>query len=471
MNKKLQVLKYLIFDFIAALLAWVLFFLYRKFMIENSNFDIDTIIFNDYNFIFGLIFIPLFWIGFYFSIGTYRNIYRKARLGELGQTLLISFLGVLFIFFILLLDDIVNSYKEYYKLFFVLFSLHFVLTYFFRFIITSATIKKIRKRIIGFNTIIIGNDKKALKLYQQIESQSFSVGNKFIGFVSVKNNEKHILDDFIPNLVTYENILDIISKYNIEEVIIAVENNEQKKIPKILTELYQTNVLVKTIPDLYHFFLGSVKMTTIFGTPLIMISPDLMPAWQQSLKRLIDIFASIVALIILSPVYLITAFLVRMSSKGPIFYSHERIGIHGVPFVMHKFRSMYTDAEKNGPALSSKNDSRITPWGKVMRKYRLDELPQFYNVLIGKMSLVGPRPERQYFMEQIVQRAPYYKLLHKVKPGITSWGQVKYGYAENVDQMIERLQYDLLYLENMSIAVDLKILIYTVLIVVQGRGK
>lgn len=440
-------------------------------MIENAKMDIDTIIFNDYNFIFGLIFIPLFWIGYYFSVGTYRNIFRKARLGELGQTLLFSFLGVLFIFFILLLDDIVNSYKEYYKLFFVLFSLHFVLTYFFRFLITTATIKKIRKRLIGFNTIIIGNDKKALKLYQQIESQPFSVGNKFRGYVCVKNNEKHVLEGFLPNLGLIDNILDIVTEYNIEEVIIAVENNEQKKIPKILTELYQTNVLVKTIPDLYHFFLGSVKMTTIFGTPLIMISPDLMPAWQQSLKRLIDIVASIVALIILSPVYLITAFLVRMSSKGPIFYSHERIGIHGVPFVMHKFRSMYTDAEKNGPALSSKNDSRITPWGKVMRKYRLDELPQFYNVLIGKMSLVGPRPERQYFMEQIVQRAPYYKLLHKVKPGITSWGQVKYGYAENVDQMIERLQYDLLYLENMSIAVDLKIMIYTVLIVVQGRGK
>ena len=160
-----------------------------------------------------------------------------------------------------------------------------------------------------------------------------------------------------------------------------------------------------------------------------------------------------------------------MSSKGPIFYSHERIGLHGKPFQIHKFRSMYVDAEKNGPALSSKEDPRITPFGKHMRKTRMDELPQFWNVLIGEMSLVGPRPERQHFIDKIVVKAPHYRHLHKVKPGITSWGQVKYGYAENVDEMIERLKYDLLYIENMSMYVDFKILIYTVLIVVQGRGK
>jgi lipopolysaccharide/colanic/teichoic acid biosynthesis glycosyltransferase len=132
---------------------------------------------------------------------------------------------------------------------------------------------------------------------------------------------------------------------------------------------------------------------------------------------------------------------------------------------------MYTNAEKMGPALSSQDDPRITRFGKFLRKVRLDELPQFYNVLIGEMSVVGPRPERLYFINQITQKAPHYRHLHKVRPGITSWGQVKYGYAENVDQMIDRLKYDLLYIENMSLYVDLKILIYTVLIVLQGRGK
>jgi lipopolysaccharide/colanic/teichoic acid biosynthesis glycosyltransferase len=196
-----------------------------------------------------------------------------------------------------------------------------------------------------------------------------------------------------------------------------------------------------------------------------------MPVWQQSIKRVMDIAVSLIVLIGFSPIYLITGILVKMSSPGPIFYSHDRVGLHGKTFKMHKFRSMFVNSEQNGPQLSSKNDPRITPFGRFMRKVRLDEIPQFYNVLKGDMALVGYRPERQFFIEQITKTAPHYRLLFKVKPGITSWGQVKYGYAENVEQMVNRLKYDILYLENMSLSVDLKILIYTVLIIVQGRGK
>ena len=177
------------------------------------------------------------------------------------------------------------------------------------------------------------------------------------------------------------------------------------------------------------------------------------------------------ALILLTPVYLFAAIMVKMGSKGPVFYSHERIGKNGKPFTMYKFRSIVQDAEKDGPQLSSKTDPRITSFGRFMRKTRIDEIPQFWNVLKGDMSMVGPRPERRYYIDKIVERAPHYKYLHKVRPGITSWGQVKYGYAENVDEMVERLKYDVLYIENMSLIVDLKILIYTVLIVLQGRGK
>jgi len=228
---------------------------------------------------------------------------------------------------------------------------------------------------------------------------------------------------------------------------------------------------VKIIPNMYDILSGQVRMTSIMGAPLIDISHEIMPAWQQSFKRMMDVFISIFCLILLSPVYLIIGLIVKFTSKGPFLYSHERIGLHGKPFNIYKFRSMYQNAENNGPALSKKDDPRITPFGKFLRRSRLDELPQFYNVLKADMSMVGPRPERQFFIDKIVQVAPHYKHLQSVRPGITSWGQVKYGYAENVEQMVERLKFDVLYIENMSLLVDLKILIYTVLIVLQGRGK
>jgi lipopolysaccharide/colanic/teichoic acid biosynthesis glycosyltransferase len=171
------------------------------------------------------------------------------------------------------------------------------------------------------------------------------------------------------------------------------------------------------------------------------------------------------------PVLCFIALAILLDSPGSIFFRQERIGFRGKPFMIYKFRSMKKDAEKSGPQLSSEHDDRRTKVGAFLRKSRLDELPQFINVLVGDMSIVGPRPERQFFIDQIVKKAPYYVRLHRIKPGITSWGQVKFGYAENVDQMVERMKYDILYLENMSLGLDVKIMIYTALIMIQGRGK
>lgn len=465
----LQKLKYVFWDALAACGAYSILYIFRKLHIESDKFGEVNLDFST-NYFLGLVLIAGFWLSIYGITGFYRDIYRRSRLKEFIYTFNSSLLGSIVILFLLILDDFVSDYTDYYSAYFVYFAAHFLLTAFFRILLSTRTSIRIKRGKIKFNTLIVGSNAKAADLIGEINDLNYFNGTHFVGFVSVNNNIKFLLNKNLTHLGSYENIAELIPKYEVEEVIVAVESSEHEKLEEIINLLEDFNVLVRMIPDTYDIISGKVKLESL-NAPLVEIRHELMPPWQKFTKRVFDVIASLTLLIIISPLFIFCMIMVLMSSKGPIFYKQKRLGLHAKDFYMIKFRSMIKNAEKDGPQLSSENDNRITRWGRIMRKYRLDELPQFINVLIGQMSIVGPRPERAHYAALIKARAPHYKYVHKVKPGITSWGMVKFGYAENVDEMVERLKYEIIYIENMTLFNDIKVLIYTVLIVLQGRGK
>lgn len=464
MNQKRLKTLFVLVDLLTACVAWALFFFYRKTFVEQMPFQVSD------RFYIGLVVLPLFWFCVYFVLGTYNNLRRMYLMRILSVSMRSFLLGTLGIFFFLILDDEVLIHTDYYKLLLALFIIHSTLTLTPRLIITNYIVKQIAKRKSGFRTLLIGGSKKAVDIYKEVEGLPKGTGSMFVGFINL-NGIDNELSSQLSHLGHIENLEKIIDEYKIEEVIIALDSSEQELLKKIITRIQGREITIKLSANMYDLLSGSVKMTNIFGALLIEVNDDLMPHWQFVVKRVMDIVASTIAILILLPVYFVLAILVKTSSKGPIFFLQERIGKNGVPFNIIKFRTMVVGAEKSGPQLSSSNDSRITNIGRFMRKVRLDEIPQFWNVIKSEMSLVGPRPERQFFINKIAEREPQFLQLTKVKPGITSWGQVKFGYAENVDEMLQRMKYDLLYIKNMSIAIDLKILLYTIVIVLKGSGK
>ena len=314
----------------------------------------------------------------------------------------------------------------------------------------------------------MGNESSDYRCRKEIAGDLYRLGYQISGFIPE--------DDTTPVLVEKNEIAgglydlpSVVADRKIDELVLAAETEDDKKQLTILYSLYHYKLPIKVLADKLSM-LSQVKIKTIRGIPLVNVTENNLSSVEKNIKFVMDKVLSVLVLLILSPMYLYIAWRVKKDSPGPVFFRQERIGYMGKPFYIYKFRTMYIDAEDNGPLLSSEKDKRITPFGHFLRKYRLDEFPQFWNVLKGDMSIVGPRPERKYFIDQIVKKAPYYYLLHNVKPGITSLGMVKYGYANDVDKMIERLRYDILYYENMSLVLDITILIYTVKTVFTGKG-
>ena len=470
MRKGFRIFWHVFFDWIAASISWLALFLYRKNFVEAVKHGYVIPVNQDIKLYAGLIIIPLFWIVLYSMSGYYQHILRRSRLVELENTFGNSVFGVIILFFALILDDSVSNYYDYYSSLGVLFSFHFGTTLFFRLINSTYTITKIRNKVWGYNTLIIGTGVTTQKLIEDLENAKVWEGFNIKGIVEITEQKTAVKQNY-PIVGNWKDLPDLIKKHKIEDIILCNESEESEYVPQIIEFIQNENIHLKMLPSDYNLVLGVVKMNNILGTMLAEVDFEVMPYWQKFIKRGIDIVFSLIALILLLPVFIIIASAVKLNSKGPVFFMQDRIGHKGKPFKIIKFRSMRADAEKSGPQLSSDNDDRRTSIGIFLRRTRLDELPQFINVLIGQMSLVGPRPERQFFIDQIVEKAPIYKRLHRVKPGITSWGQIKYGYAQDVNEMIDRMKYDILYLENMSLGLDIKIMFNTVLIMIQGRGK
>ena len=465
MKKSKQAGKYILSDFISASVAWLLFNIlrYEVFAIDEGA---DSLL--DYmqypGVLGGQVVIPLFWLVLYYFSGYYNKPFGKSRLTELFSTFITVLIGTVFVFFALLLDDIPRSIDIYYKLFFGMFGLQFFITYIPRLLITQSGMRKIKNREWAMKVLIIGAGGKAVRIAHDL----YRLGYDICGFVS-EDERTPVKADRNQVLGTVEDIPVLMEKENVDEIVLAVESKNNKALLGILYSLYRYKRPIKVLADRFNM-LSKIQLRTIRGIPLVDVTDNNFSPAEQNIKLFLDKVCSVVALLLLSPLFAYIAWRVKKDSPGPVFFRQERIGYLGQPFWMYKFRTMYVNAEENGPSLSSEDDLRVTPFGRIMRKYRLDELPQFWNVLKGDMSLVGPRPERKYFIDEIVKTAPYYYLLHNVRPGITSLGMVKYGYAASVDKMVERMEYDILYYENMSLTLDLTILIYTVKTVITGKG-
>lgn len=460
-----QRLKYVIVDFVTSTIAFFIFNICRSLILDDGQSVYSYL--TSTKLVVEQCVAPFLMLGIYWLSGYYNHPFGKSRLQELFTTLCSAMINTGLIFLILLINDRLSTRITNYELLLISLGLLFLFTYCGRIAITAAGIRRFRNGELSTNCIIVGNSVKARETARKLTEPKSRLNHQVIAFVSVPG-ETQVEDD--ATVYEFSQLQEICEKKHADQVIISLENYDDKRVMSILNILFPLEIPVKIAPDIFSFVTAAIKTKDIYAEPFVDLTSPSLTESSQNVKRLLDVILSGILLLICSPLMAVAAILVRRASPGPAIYRQQRIGKHQRPFTIYKFRTMCQNAEGGTPMLSQHDDPRITSIGKVLRKYRIDELPQLWNVIKGDMSMVGPRPEREYFIRKIMEQAPYYALIYQVRPGITSWGMVKYGYASNLEQMIERTRYDLIYITNMSIFIDMKLLIYTIDTVITGRG-
>jgi len=462
--KNNTIISLLLIDLLTINLAWSLYYYIRI----RSGWLVSS---GEPDFLVPMIAICVYWLIVFFLFGLYRRWYAKSRLDEIATIFRAVTFGVLVLFFVIFFDDR-GTGSPFHNRLLIVFYWFFVISFVGagRFLLHTFQRRLLIAGIGVHNTLIVGTSEKAKELCDSVYAYP-ALGYKIVGIVPVTHVSG---DDMYGKVSLLGSIADLsryIGDYHVKDILIALDSSEHHKLLSIISACDPHEVSIKIIPDLYDIISGQARTNQIYGFPLIEVMPELMQPWEYAIKRMIDIAVSFIVLFVGLPIWLLVALAIKFNSRGPVFYAQERVGKDGKHFNIIKFRSMYENAEEeSGPVWANKKDTRVTFVGKILRKVRIDEIPQLINVLDGKMSLVGPRPERPFFVEQLSKEIPLYMRRLKVRPGITGWAQVKHKYDESVEDVKRKVEYDLFYIENMSIRMDLKILFNTVAVVLLGKG-